>query len=574
MELHDALRDVVTRHGESMLADSMGFRGVLDDVLEEDQASTGDINLLTDAVRFDVLTPLKAMIDSGADAGRAVEEAGARLARDRGGDPLSSSLGGRRSWVRRGPGPRRDRAPLPLAAPAVVPAAAGRRSAPARRQPAAPAGDEPPAGRGTTPPLRQRDAEPDHATAQAPERTGRGRRGGRRGRGGRWRRDRHRARERRRRSHAEVPRVERLHGGRRQPRRPRPPVRRARLLDQQGRHRVQGRRAHQRPERGRGLHGQRRHPAAGDLRRRGRREGSPHRAPGLPRRHADRGHRHDRPLRVRPRAGRHLRPGGRLLGQHERPAVGDAHRRRHRGDRLADRGSTRRPRRGSPSRPRRPTRCCASSSTSTWSLSGCTRQRTFFAGETEESKCEAGESGIVVNVGRYQDRKGMLDDRAYYKSQFDKAGKRKGKGTWRFGTGKAEGAYYAYLDSSGKTATLYWDWDKADCNCYGVAWSLPGRPGEAREVVARRGRLTCQVSRAPARCRRGRVARSRPRRSAPAAPSWCRRRRPSRARRASRAAWSRTQAQPVGAAEAQQSAHRSRATTRTHRPEASRSRRW
>ena len=107
-------------------------------------------------------------------------------------------------------------------------------------------------------------------------------------------------------------------------------------------------------------------------------------------------------------------------------------------------------------------------------VSGCTRQRTFFTGETEESSCESGESGIVVNVGRYQDRAGMTDDRKYYKSQFDKASKKGNGGSWRIGDGDAEGVYYAYLDSSGKTATLYWDWNEAGCNCYGVAWSFQG----------------------------------------------------------------------------------------------------
>ena len=94
MELHTALRELVQTHGRSILDDATGFRGMLDDVLPEDQASTGDINLLVDAVRFDALNPLVAMIDGGADPQRAVEEAGLRLARNRGGDDHAAS-----SWA-------------------------------------------------------------------------------------------------------------------------------------------------------------------------------------------------------------------------------------------------------------------------------------------------------------------------------------------------------------------------------------------------------------------------------------------------------------------------------------------
>ena len=84
MELHDALRSVVVQHGSAMLSDGVGFRGVLDDVLEEDQATTGDINLLVDAVRLRAFASMTSMLDSGAQVTAAVEEAGSRLARDRG----------------------------------------------------------------------------------------------------------------------------------------------------------------------------------------------------------------------------------------------------------------------------------------------------------------------------------------------------------------------------------------------------------------------------------------------------------------------------------------------------------
>jgi len=107
-------------------------------------------------------------------------------------------------------------------------------------------------------------------------------------------------------------------------------------------------------------------------------------------------------------------------------------------------------------------------------VAACTRQRTFFAGETEEISCTSGVKDIVVNVGRYATGKQLKADRRYYKKQYDEATVRGSGGTWRFGEGEKEGGYFAYLDSTGETATLYWDWDAADCFCYGVAWSFQG----------------------------------------------------------------------------------------------------
>lgn len=94
MELHQTLRDLVTTYGAGVLGDAPGLRGMLDDVLDEAAASPGEINLLVDAVRFDVLPGLTQLIDGGADPARAVEESGARLARERGGDDASSG-----SWA-------------------------------------------------------------------------------------------------------------------------------------------------------------------------------------------------------------------------------------------------------------------------------------------------------------------------------------------------------------------------------------------------------------------------------------------------------------------------------------------
>ncbi len=84
MELHDHLYALGLQVGREVFDDPEGFRGVLDDFLEEDEATTGDINLLVDAVRLGAFRSMLTMLDSGADAASAVSEAGLRLARDRG----------------------------------------------------------------------------------------------------------------------------------------------------------------------------------------------------------------------------------------------------------------------------------------------------------------------------------------------------------------------------------------------------------------------------------------------------------------------------------------------------------
>ncbi|HYG92262.1 MAG TPA: hypothetical protein VD859_01635 [Nocardioides sp.] len=86
MELHAVLKELVDAHGPGVLGDPAVFRGVLDDYLDESAATTGEINLLVDAVRFGALPSLVTMIDSGAEPERAVVEAGGRLARERGGE--------------------------------------------------------------------------------------------------------------------------------------------------------------------------------------------------------------------------------------------------------------------------------------------------------------------------------------------------------------------------------------------------------------------------------------------------------------------------------------------------------
>jgi hypothetical protein len=84
MTLHQALADLARDHGTDLFRDAAAFRGSLDDYLDEGQASSGTINLLTDAVRLGALDGMVTMLDSGANPSDAVESAGQRLARDRG----------------------------------------------------------------------------------------------------------------------------------------------------------------------------------------------------------------------------------------------------------------------------------------------------------------------------------------------------------------------------------------------------------------------------------------------------------------------------------------------------------
>ncbi|TQK70060.1 MULTISPECIES: hypothetical protein [unclassified Nocardioides] len=84
MKLHQSLAELARDHGTALFRDATAFRGSLDDYLDEGQASSGTINLLTDAVRLGALDGLVTMLESGARPGDAVESAGQRLARDRG----------------------------------------------------------------------------------------------------------------------------------------------------------------------------------------------------------------------------------------------------------------------------------------------------------------------------------------------------------------------------------------------------------------------------------------------------------------------------------------------------------
>ncbi|GEP38939.1 hypothetical protein NPS01_26020 [Nocardioides psychrotolerans] len=84
MELHENLYELGLSSGRGVFDDADLLRAALDDYLDESAASTGDINLLVDAVRLGAFRMMQRTIDSGAEPTRAVESAGDLLARDRG----------------------------------------------------------------------------------------------------------------------------------------------------------------------------------------------------------------------------------------------------------------------------------------------------------------------------------------------------------------------------------------------------------------------------------------------------------------------------------------------------------
>lgn len=84
MELHENLYELGLTSGRGVFDDADLLRAALDDYLDEAAASTGDINLLVDAVRLGAFRMMQSTIDSGAEPTRAVESAGDMLARDRG----------------------------------------------------------------------------------------------------------------------------------------------------------------------------------------------------------------------------------------------------------------------------------------------------------------------------------------------------------------------------------------------------------------------------------------------------------------------------------------------------------
>lgn len=91
MELHHQLQSLVRQRGDTVLADPDVLRAALEDYLDEQSASTGDLNLLVDAVRLGGLGRLRSASQGGAAPSAAVQAAGDYLARQRGSNDASSA---------------------------------------------------------------------------------------------------------------------------------------------------------------------------------------------------------------------------------------------------------------------------------------------------------------------------------------------------------------------------------------------------------------------------------------------------------------------------------------------------
>ncbi len=84
MTLHLRLRELAAARGADVFADPEELRAALDDYLVEDEVSTGELNLVVDAVRLGAVDRLRILVQQGGDVRSAAREAGASLARDRG----------------------------------------------------------------------------------------------------------------------------------------------------------------------------------------------------------------------------------------------------------------------------------------------------------------------------------------------------------------------------------------------------------------------------------------------------------------------------------------------------------
>lgn len=488
MELHDALRELVTVHGRSIFDDASGFRGVLDDVLAEDQASTGDINLLVDAVRFDALPPLVAMIDGGADPARAVDEAGLRLARNRGGADQAAA-----SWAAAVLGYAVGKVPAAV----VLRYRAGRPSGPGLPPP-------PPSGPPIASPLPQtawpQPAAPQPSAPQPqpaygvpayqqPAAFAAPPAAPRKKRTGVW-------------VAASVAGVVLVAGGVT-----------AVVLAAGG---DDGPGAKKDPTSSKSDEGPKVDvaPAAIDGRYNALSAKMTEGASGCKAEEPGAGQAEvvqcaistgtlrlvtyaDDGALTAARSTRLDYSAGTLTADNGATALYELDPERagtsdpavvywdSKGslqsatltgasgagvDDLVKHYTATVPRVAEPTSPADET--LREFIAINMDVATCARQRTFFTGETEESKCEAGVDGIAVNVGRFETRKGLREDRKYYKKKYNEAAKKGNGGTWRFDEGEAEGAYYAYVEDG--TATIYWDWNKDDCNCYGVAWHFQG----------------------------------------------------------------------------------------------------
>ncbi len=84
MALHDQIHQLVSTMGPRVLSDSDELRAALDDYLAEGTASTGEINLLVDAVRLGAFDQLQRAVAEEAAPSAAIEQAGEKLAYARG----------------------------------------------------------------------------------------------------------------------------------------------------------------------------------------------------------------------------------------------------------------------------------------------------------------------------------------------------------------------------------------------------------------------------------------------------------------------------------------------------------
>lgn len=84
MAVHQQIAELVEAVGSNVFTDADAFRGALDDFLDDEAASRGELNLLIDCVRLGVFGQLRTQLDNGADPEQAVDMLGDQLARDRG----------------------------------------------------------------------------------------------------------------------------------------------------------------------------------------------------------------------------------------------------------------------------------------------------------------------------------------------------------------------------------------------------------------------------------------------------------------------------------------------------------
>lgn len=83
-DLHRQLRDLVAQVGVDVVEDPQTFRAALDDFLDERVATSGELNLLVDAVRLGALDRTRQQLANGALPAIVVDAQGDLLARDRG----------------------------------------------------------------------------------------------------------------------------------------------------------------------------------------------------------------------------------------------------------------------------------------------------------------------------------------------------------------------------------------------------------------------------------------------------------------------------------------------------------